>query len=351
MPTFSSGKVSAFPVGLQTSLSLAQLRTAIAATKLSHDKLLGGWASTTDKESNLRQYDAIPPDSEPTLVPQDGTIPEHVMARYYYFVNDAGRAQSNPGRSPQFSHRLEAVDLLLTKTSPGSYVAVFSTRNLAELNIGAPKYNRSASKNLGALASLKNILRSSDERATITMTSSPLSLGSPDFFLWLMERKHVQSDLDGTLTLTGVTGLSGQDNIDRVTQMRQDIDFYRVGMLTSIAENDLLGPAKIAFKDATMGAALDIEIFEDGGFSLIMGRSHYASIVGKDAMRARAILDLVFHFVPKFRDLYAADVEWTATRRAVFVSDAFAVLAGRYNTTRAAGGTHCGDCGQLLIAS
>jgi hypothetical protein len=353
MPVFTSGKVSVLPIGVSTTLTVAQVRDLLKARKPNHTALTGGWASIGNSNSNLRVYDAAPPVSDPVLVPATPSTPEHLYARYYFFVKDTKAEQANPSATPQSYHQLDAIDVIVSKTGANTLLAVFSTRNTTELNIGARKVRQNVPTNVGALTSFETLLKGGDSKAIISTTSSPLNLGDPDFFLWLMEQWRDKRDLTADVTLTAVNGLNGKDNASRVTQLQQQVDFFRVGLLTSIAEKDTLGPVKLAFKDTAANAKLDIELFVDGGFAVHVVRTHYRGIVDQAELRLRAVEDLVFTYIPILRDLYQADGLWVTTRRDKLITEAFNSLANRYRIGHGAAqvGQPCPHCGQVVPAA
>ena len=346
---FTAGKVTTLPIGVTTTLGLAEIRAALMTSGPDHATLTGGWASNDDTGSNLRQFNAAPPASDPILVPATQTEPEHLLARYYFWVRDARAVADSGNATEQELHRLDAIDVLVVESAPGTFIAVFSSRNVKELNLGSSHHGLDTTKPIGALTSFESKIKAADGRATVQHDRSPLAHQNAEFFLWLMERWRDQQQLEPRIRLVAVNGLNGQDQSRRTTQLQQDVDFYRVGLLTAIAESDTLGPVKVAFKDEIAGVKLDVELFVDGGFAFHLGRSFYPNIIEKPLIRLTAVKDLVFTYIPVLRDLYANDTDWVNTRRAAFIHDAFIRLADRYKTD--AGSAVCPHCGGDLQAA
>lgn len=347
MPTFTSGRVSALPMQIETKVTLGELRSELAEMKPNLSLLRGGWASISDTGSNLNTFGIEPPESEPELVAASED-PEHLMARYYFWEKSSPREKALPEADYHVWYQLKAVDAMITQVRNGALLVVFSTRTRDRLAPPRPKRETNTIKDVGALVSLEQAIRTLDPFFVTSSSSSALTLGTPDFFLWLMRCWHEDKD-QNDISLTSAVGLKGEDQVQRGTVLQQAVDFERVGFLTSVAEGDVLGPVSISFRDAGREATLDIEIWIDGGFVLHRDGCHYPTIHDEAELRIRAVRDLVFRYVPSLRDSYEQDEVWTNTRRATFITEATHELSERYaKSANVEVNQECPHCGVSL---
>lgn len=315
MPTFTSNRLNVFPMTLSTTASLQELRDAMVDRPPTHHDLEPGWASTNDHGSNLKQYDAAPPASDPRIEPEDN-YPERLVSRLYYFVHDTRVSNDLPEASEQRVHFLDAVDVVITKNAPGKYLVLCSSRTSVELR----RIERA----------LTEVALSLDDKAAVTTRDSLIAFESPDVFLWLAVQARDKPVMHPDWELLQIFDISGTDMAWGTNYMRRDVDFGRPAFLTAVAEGDSLGPAKLVFKREVTEAKLDLQLFQDGGFTIHVSRTTYRHIPVEEEMRLTAVLDVAFDLVPMTATLHEEDTHWQTTQRDETIAAARDTLRQRY---------------------
>ncbi|WP_146086907.1 MULTISPECIES: hypothetical protein [unclassified Rathayibacter] len=317
MPTFTSKRLNVLPASAIARTDLATLLRAMSAQPPSHSSLRGGWASTVDLQSNLGVLNAAPPPSVPEIVPATAQYPERLLARYYYFVENAKAREARPTASAQEISVLQAIDVLISAEGPNKFLVLFSSRTMAEL---APKIFKS----------LRQLFLEADEDALLTTRTSSLDFDQPDLFLWLARRARDNPSLDGDTELRMIEAMSGQDHSSRLTVISNGVDFDRPAFLTAVAEVEQLGPAKIAMVDTRLDARLHLELWPNGSFSVITSKTHYRNIVDSRTERLQSVFDLAYTIIPKVVSIYRGDEEWQRSGRSQEILAAARALIERY---------------------
>ncbi|WP_146084952.1 hypothetical protein [Rathayibacter sp. AY1E4] len=344
MPTFTSRIVTTRPIHIDTVSTLSEIREELLSIKPSLSSLSGGWGAVDDSESNIGFYGVLPPLTNPELVEAAEDTPKHLLARYYFYEKSAPREKALPESPRSDWYRLSAVDCLITKSGENSLLVVFSTRNMELIGRTNGRRRGESVRDIGALVSLERAIRAVDARFQTSVDRSCLHFGSGDFFLWIMRCWHEQRNL-GSMELIGATGLSGRDRVQRSTLLQQGVDFGRIGFLTSVVEGDELGPVTVEFKNVEQEAVLDIELWLDGGFTVHANRVQYRDILSGAELRLRAVKDMIFKYIPEFRQLHQADETWSSTRRNSFIREANSAIVARYSRdeTVDVACPHCGE--------
>ena len=96
MPTISASVVGVLPVVCRSTMSLAAIRQEMMARRPDLASHTGGWASTSDHQSNLKIPGMAPPVSDPELVPASGGVPETLRARFYFWQTAPPGLQAQP---------------------------------------------------------------------------------------------------------------------------------------------------------------------------------------------------------------------------------------------------------------
>lgn len=325
MPLLSSETVKVLPVSSRTSMTLAEIRDALAVRAPDHSTYTGGWASTENAGSNLGGTNLAPPASEPELLPAAGGYPEMIRARYYYWTTPpVGVAL--PNVDPNQFRRLQALDLIITSVAADRISILVSSRNRQLVH-----------RRDGALSALESVLQDRDASIRIDRRTSAVPLQDSDIFLWLAVRTRDNRDLTPNLRLDLVSGISGKDASSRTADLRAGVDFTRPNFLTAVAEADTLGPIQISFVHTTVSgrSSFGVMLHVDGGFEIHKRDITYPEVMGTEDLMNRASMELAFILIPLINQLYRDDDRWP-DRRIEVIQGAIEELRSRYDSARAA---------------
>ncbi|GAA4047726.1 hypothetical protein GCM10023063_38890 [Arthrobacter methylotrophus] len=150
---------------------------------------------------------------------------------------------------------------------------------------------------------------------SMEMDTIPESVIS-DFFLWILYRFQMTQQLAPDVSISWVEEMASKDGMRRGARFTDDAAFGRVDLSSLIAGgNAHFGPAKIEIRDASLDANFSLEIHFDGGF-VVYRSSHYAGIHHSSEYLGLALSDdLWITVLPKIRDEYNKDTEWTSVGR------------------------------------
>lgn len=322
MPTISKGRVSITPMRATTSASLEQIRLQLATSPPDLPTLSPGWTVFDETDAGIGAFGAAPRSlSAPLIYPAVGAHPERLIARYYHWVHDAAREAvlTAAGLSPDpvDTRRLDAVDFVISEEIADGYLVLASTRSENELN--------------PAVASALAAIRLLDPTADLqSKTRSSLHVGGSDFFLWMVERRTTNPIVDSNLTLASITGLDTLDNRSRQNLLKDEIDGDRPNFLTAVADGHDLGPIRFMIRIPSIPAKISLILWADGSFVLLISGTHYSvkAQIQNEAMQA--VYDLAYVHLPRLIAFYAADTDWTSTRRIAFRAGARTKLGTRY---------------------
>lgn len=322
MPTMSEESVKVFPRQALSTMTLDEVREAMLAKPPKLDGFIGGWASTTNENSNLRSVGVAPPTSSPVILPAiDGMLPEILKARFYYWEAPPTGQRDESIYDPLTTRKLNAIDVMVTKPSSSHVGFLFSTRTTSYLN-----------RKGGVVASLNEILQQQNATTKIDRARSHLELADSDFFLWVTVQMRDKPQLSSDLLLDLVSGISSRDQALRTADLRSSVDFDRPNFLTAVAETDTLGPIDICFKQhvGEDNHSYEVKIHVDGGFELRKNAVRLADELDREnAMEDTCIL-LAFSLIPRINNLYVADAAAWKTRKVVVIEEAMAALKKRY---------------------
>jgi hypothetical protein len=305
---------------LFTTLSLADIASALVRDRPHHPSLAPGWGGPWDGDgSNLGQWNAPPPVSDPVILPASGHYPERLHARYYYFESPKWLREMYPNGSERETHTLQAIDVLISRVagSRSEHLCLFSAHDSAKVAAGA-------------YSSMQTLVVAADSHATTQINSSPIDFADPDVFLWLLTQLRDRPNLTGDTSLVRIDSISGQDSGSRLTQLTKGVSFDRPAFLTAIADVDRLGPGRLKIVDKNLKARWVFDLWVDGSFKLVSGLVRYRSGPTEDQKRWMAVQDLAYRIIPLIKAAYVGDREWDSNGRTAEVDRAIAALLERY---------------------
>lgn len=325
MTTISRDTVKTLPMVVSTSMSLDDIKNAMTLRVPSITGFHGGWASVSDYQSNLGNVGINPPRSAPVIEPQTESLPERLMARYYYWMQPQKAIRDASGYDPMKTRVLSAVDVILTQVRDGLIGIVFSTRTRSYL-AGEGKI----------INALEDIFSTNGQDVKISRNESHLALANEEIFLWLAVRHRDHPTLSSELELDQISGVSATDEARRTAVLSSGIDFNRSNFLTSVAENDTLGPIDIGFietfKDGRQ--SYEIRLHFDGGMELRRKSLRIPAEVDPSVYMRDTVARLTFDVIPRINDLFGADSSnWNAERTDV-IRNAMGALEDRYRELR-----------------
>lgn len=327
MPTMSQDAVKVLPMYSRSTMSLDEIRAAMAEHPPDFGQLRGGWANTNDEESNLGTYGGLPPASEPVVEAANAVLPEMLMARFYFWSPPPTGMTKLPDYDPHANRRLAAIDVIITQVDDEHIGILLSTRTRQTLN-----------QRNGVVASLQEILQDGDATIKIDRHKSHMELQDTDIFLWLTVQRRDQPQLSPALRLDAVSGISGRDASSRTADLRAGIDFNRANFLTAVAEADTLGPIDISFVQhvGDENRSFKVKIHIDGGFEIRKQELHFPDIIDGENLMPTATLLLAYSLIPSINALYVADgAEWV-DRRVEVIESAMSDLEERYSSAKKA---------------
>jgi len=196
----------------------------------------------------------------------------------------------------------------------GSHLVLVTTRNRNALD-------------RHIIPALTALYRGVDDGAVVYSDVSPLALGDDDIFLWILARSHNSPEITGDISIQNVRALSTEDSLRRSAALSRGVDLDRAEFLALIATQAKLGPAKFSLSDEQLGLESDIELFSDGGFTVLVGESWYrAEPLSRDQLGPQIVPDLAFSVLPRIRAAYSADSAWRSTGRDQYRADALSAL-------------------------
>ncbi|WP_285241507.1 hypothetical protein [Pseudarthrobacter sp. MEB009] len=325
MPTMSQDSVRVLPMHSRSAMTLAEIRDAMSGMQPSLDGFKGGWASTDNYESNLRQVGVAPPRSKPVIEPATDVLPEMLKARFYFWDPSPSGFKDQNEVDPLLTRKLNAVDVIVTEPSTGRIGLLFSTRTRSYLN-----------QRFGAIASLNRILQSADPTIRIEKGESHLRLSDEEIFLWLAVQHRDQPQLAEDLVLDMISGVSSRDGASRTADLRCGVDFERSNFLTAVAEVDTLGPIDISFVHyvGDDNHSYEVKLHVDGGFEIRKNGLHFPDQLNRADVMLETSLFLAYSLIPRFNRLYVEDATNWKGRRIEVIRDAMTALEERYKALK-----------------
>lgn len=326
MPTLSADRVSVLPLSADTALSLEDILSLMKSQEPELSSFTGGWASTDNRGSMLRIAGVNPPKSAPRIIPKSGNLPKMILSRFYFWDTATAHEKKLPHYSDLNSRRLNALDLVLTKPSAGKLGILISTRTRAYLG-----------KRDGAIKSLETIIQKREADFKVCRGESFLNLKDEEVFLWLTVQLRDNPQLSSSIRLDLIDGLFSRDVAQRSTDMKSSVDFDRPGFLTSVAEQDTLGPIDISFveQNAHYNDSYRIKLHFDGGFEMKKSDLHLNDQLNRTNLMEDTSIDLAFSLIPQINQLYINDASDWATKRQLVIEEAMEILQERYKLLQA----------------
>lgn len=337
MANFTSGHLSVWVASIKTSASLQQLQQAMLQQRPDHSITKPGWSSIHDDTALLNTISPPPQLSDPVVEDATQAYPERLLGRLYFWAADSGvRRALGTTATPQQTHRLRAVDFMLSRVDSDTLMAVISTRNWHEQQAVKPP--------------LEALVRAVDNQGLVQMDSSPMDLNDNDIFMWLLYRSASNRQLTTGIELDKIREITSQDVLSRGANLSHGVDLSRRELLALVTNNAIrFGPAKIAVKYNDTNAYLDFELFKDGGFALNAKGSQYAAVMSRAVIGPRAMQDLVFGVIPMLHDAFTFDATWASADREAFLDTCLQGLRGLApDTEEADTELTCPHCGELV---
>ena len=325
MPTMSQDSVKVLPMHSRSAMTLVEIRDAMSRMQPNIEGFRGGWASTENYESNLRQAGVAPPSSVPVIEPASDLLPEMLKARFYYWDPTPSGLNDGDELDPLATRRLNAIDVIVTEPSPGRIGLLFSTRTRSYLN-----------RNFGVIASLNRILQSKDPTIKIDRGGSHLSLLDDEIFLWLAVQHRDRPQIAEDLSLDLISGISSRDGASRTADLRYGVDFERSNFLTAVAEVDTLGPIDISFVHhvGSDNHAYEVRMHVDGGFEIRKNGLHFPDALNRADLMQETSLFLAYSLIPRFNELYTEDAHGWRSQRVEVIRNAMTALEERYKNLK-----------------
>lgn len=326
MPTMSQDTVKVLPLHSRSAMSLEEMRDEMEKASPKLEGFRGGWASTSNHESNLRRPGVSPPASVPQIVEATATLPRMLMARFYYWDAAPSGLRNQPDHDPLATRLLNAIDVMVTEPAPGRFGFLFSTRTPAYLG-----------KTDGVIASLNEILQTKDATIKIDRRQSHLQLADDEIFLWLAVQHRDKPQLAPDIKLDQIAGISSRDNASRTADLRYGVDFERSNFLTAVAEKDTLGPIDICFVHHVDedNHSYEVRLHVDGGFEIRKNSLHLPDMLDRPDLMLETSLLLAYSLIPRFNKLYSDDSAQWANQRVEVIQSAMAALEERYRSLKA----------------
>lgn len=321
MPIMSEDFVKVYPRRSRSAMSLAEIRDAMAKLPPKLDGFVGGWASTTNTESNLRTVGLAPPSSTPVISPATDTLPEILKARFYYWDPAPAGMKEEDGFAPLATRKLNAIDVMITELADGHVGLLFSTRTTQYLN-----------RRDGVIASLNKILQQGDPTIRIERSRSHLEVKDEHFFLWLTVQRRDKAQLAPDLLLDMVSGINSTDRALRTAELRSSVDFDRPNFLTAVAEGDVLGPISIHLVQhvGEDNHGYEVRVHSDGGFEIRKNDIRLPDELYREDVMQDTCLHLAFSLIPRINSLYGDDAPAWSSRRIEIIEEAMSTLQQRY---------------------
>lgn len=323
MTNFSQGVLRGYPMRLETTASLNELRSRFANLHPNKIDQKSGWGALTDGIDLLNQPDVTPSVTAPVIFPEEqGRHPERLVARLFWFrLNRVLRRVRETGTDSSGYHDLQSIDVVISPIdgTPGSYTIVVSTWDDTEIT----KH---------VIAALKGAVGAIDDKAILTSDTSVLDLITPDFFLWLLFRFFHANQITPEIELDAMRQATTTGSLRRTTVTAQGLDLSRSELLALIADEDVsFGPVKLALIHKGLEVNVDFELRIDGAFSVTTGSTFYSDDVARTKLdeRLRAFFDTAYVVIPELKDAYQADKDWNSIGRVRFRDELRAELARR----------------------
>lgn len=97
-----------------------------------------------------------------------------------------------------------------------------------------------------------------------------------DFYLWLLSRYDDNEQLAPDLTLEVIRSMTAEDRLSRGTSLTAGAQMDRAEWAAAAIDKPIkFGPAQFAVDDSGLDLSLELELFVDGSFRIIVGNSDY----------------------------------------------------------------------------
>lgn len=168
-----------------------------------------------------------------------------------------------------------------------------------------------------AVSAVKALFPADDDAPPVAVTDDIPEVLTSDFFLWILYRFQKTQKLADDIYVTWVEEMTSKDGMKRGARFTDDAAFGRVDMASLIAGGTAnFGPAKVEIRDDVLDANFSMELHFDGGFNAFRSSSHYSGIEFRPETLGMLLTDdLWVNVLPRIRDDYNNDKEWTATGR------------------------------------
>lgn len=325
MTTLTRGHLSIKPVEVNTRIQLAHAvrdltrnaEAAAAEAQVTEPR----WGSITADDADLIGKRAARPPHGSEQIDANLAMPEAnsplLALRLYWFETDRQALEILGPEQPSEFHRLRAADVIFAQREAdagSSHLLLVTTRNRLALD----RY---------VIPSIKKLYASIDDGAVVKSDTTQLTFGDDDIFRWIMARAHTQPAVGEGLTVPGVRSLNTEDDLTRASALSRGVDADRAELLALIATRARLGPAKFSISDDQLSLEADVELFPDGGFTVILGESWYRSEpLARDSIGPKIVPDLAFSVLPRLRLAYASDSHWRMGGRDDYIDRAVETL-------------------------
>ena len=321
MGNVSRGRVQFTPVALKTSLSLEDVRKALAERQVSYES--GGIGSVADGVELLDRPRAAYTGGECSIEPEGAFAPARLYARIYNW-RPRKALQRFVGPDHPNAFYLHATDVLVSEEVGGdnSFLCLMAERD-RDFLIGTvfPRI-------------LERIASFGDGAATLGFDGTSLDIIGPEFFRWLLYRAGSNPYLSESLSIDAVEEMEVRDPFGRYVSFRTGVSEDRAELLAMLMRgNCSFGPGLVEIDDSELELTLKIRIFLDGGFAPMSSSSDYyredRSMNPPREDKVRAIVDdFAYKIFPDLVALYHGDSHWRQVGSAEFTESSGRSLAG-----------------------
>lgn len=309
MPTFTGQQVTVTAQTLTMTLTLEQLRDALAEHSPQATNRSAGWGSTMNTSSNINVQNGTPPADEPSVIPADDVYPERLAARYYYWEQ---RRLSDGVHHGWF---LDAVDVIVS-VHDNRFLVLWSSHDEGLISVEAGDATRS----------LRTLAHGFDGTRAELSGDSPLVIAHDDIYLWLTSKADRRESLTGGVHVYSVEAVTAGENSGnrRQTSRRRGVlngavDLSRVSFLTAVATESSLGPAAVTLATPNDDDTYDhvsMRLWRNSQFKILTSASHFrGQVFDNDQKRLELVQALAYRYIPLIISDRLADNDWSNTLR------------------------------------
>lgn len=309
MPTFTGLQVSVTAQTLSTTLTLHELKDALASHPPIRENRRAGWRGSANEGSNLNIQDGVPPVHAPTIIAADDFYPQRLAARYYYWE----QRKLNDGVVRGWF--LDAVDVLVSPIDSG-YLVLWSSHDATLIGI----------QKGSAPASLENLATGQDAHRAKLSDDSPLDITEEDVYLWLTSKADRREALTGGVFVNAVEALTTGENTGGRTRTSRrsgtlagSVDLSRISFLAAVATESTLGPAAISLaipNDDDTFDQIAARVWRNSQYRILTGSSHLRGrILEADEKRLEIVQALAYRYIPLIISDRGNDRDWSGVQR------------------------------------